>query len=355
MSPSGPVGGDFAAGGGKVIVNHPVAGDASLAGGSVDVRAPVGDDVRAVGGDVSIESTVGGELFAAGANIALTSAAAVGRGASLWGSSVAIDGRINGDLKTTAQKVTINGDVRGNARLVADEIELGPQARIGGSLSYASKSDLKKADGATIVGAVTREEDSSGRAARRAPDGGWTWEGSVRGSSWVGSVMSFVVLLALAAIFLVILPRFGERASERIQASPWLALVAGFGSIIAVPVLALLLFVTLLGIPLAIAVLALYPALMLAGFVIGVLFIARLLATGLGKQVPRGFKGAIGYFAAGLLLTLLVAKVPFVGGLLVALLSLAGAGGCVLELYGRRNGSRDSMASPSLSTYAGRR
>jgi len=40
----------------------------------------------------------------------------------------------------------------------------------------------------------------------------------------------------------------------------------------------------------------------------------------------------------GLLLILLVAKVPFVGTLLVGLLGLAGVGACVLELYRRRNG-----------------
>jgi cytoskeletal protein CcmA (bactofilin family) len=344
VRPPVPVNGDFTAAGGKVIVDQPVAGDASLAGGSVDVRAPVGDDVRAVGGDISIESTVGGELFATGGNITFTRSAAVGRGATFYGGSVSVEGRVDGDLRATARKVIIDGEVRGNARLVAEEIELGPKARIGGGLSYVSKSELKKAEGATIVGAVTREQEG---ASRRGPGGNREWEGSVQGPSWVAGVMSFLALLAVAAIFLLMVPSFGALASDRIRSSPWLALGVGFGTVVAVPVLAVLLFVTLLGIPLGIALMALYPALMLVGFVVGVLFIGRLLAAALRKEAPRSFAASLGYSAIGLLVTLLVASVPFVGVPLAGLLSLAGVGACVLELYGRRAGPTQSEAGPS--------
>jgi cytoskeletal protein CcmA (bactofilin family) len=342
VRPGAPVNGDFTAAGGKVIVDQAVGGDASLAGGSVDVRAPVGDDLRAVGGDVSIESTVGGELLATGGNITFTRSAAVGRGATFYGGSVAVDGRVDGDLKATARKVVIDGEVRGNARLVAEEIELGPKARIGGALSYVSKSELKKAEGATIAGAVTREQEG---ASRPGPGANREWEASVQGPSWVGALMSFLALLAMAAIFLLLVPRFGAMASDRIRSSPWLALGAGFAAVVAMPVLAVLLFITLLGIPLGIALLALYPALMLVGFVVGVLFIGRLLAAALRKEAPRSFSASIGYFAIALVLTLLVAIVPFVGVLLAGLLSLAGVGACVLELYARRVGPTEGEAS----------
>ena len=253
-----------------------------------------------------------------------------------------MDGRIDGELRATAQKITIDGEVRGNARLVAEEIELGPKARIGGSLSYESRSELKKAEGATIGGAVTRHQDPSNQ---RGAGGSWERSGAVSGPPWVGGVMSFLALLAFAVIFLLIVPRFGEQASDRIKASPWLALAVGLGSVVTVPVLAVLLFATLLGIPLAIAVLALYPALMLVGFTVGVLFISRLLVTGMRKQAPGSFMGRLGYFAAGLLLTLLISWVPFIGGVLVGLLALAGVGACVLELYGRRNRPADSVVA----------
>lgn len=335
VRPAGAVEGDFAAAAGKVVVDQPVGGDASLAGGSVDVRAPVGDDVRAVGGDVTIESTVGGELFATGGNISLARAASVARSATLYGSSVEIDGRVDGDLRATARKVTIDGEVRGNVRLVAEEIELGPTARIGGTLTYASASELKKAEGATVAGAVTREQQAP-RGDERARTG--QWEKSVQVPSWGGGILSFLALLAAGAMFLLLLPRFAVTASQRIQSSPWLALGIGFGTVVAIPFLAVLLFITILGIPLGIALFALYPALMLGGFVVGVLFIARRLAAALRKQEPASFRETIGYFAAALLLTLLVGMVPAIGGFVVGLVSLAGIGAVVVELHGRRKG-----------------
>lgn len=338
VRPAGPVNGDFTAVAGKLLVDQPVTGDATLAGGSVDVRAPVGEDVRVAGGDVTIDSTIGGELFVAGGNVSVMRAAAVGRGATLYGGSIGVDGRTDGDLRATGRRIRLDGEVRGNARLVAEEIELGPKARIDGGLHYIARDGLKRAEGAFVGGEITRGDQEPGRAGPRG--GGWRWDRSVESSSpWAWGVMSFLALLATAALFLFLVPRFAADASRRIQSSPWQALAAGFATVVAVPFMAVLLFVTLLGIPLGFALLALYPALMLAGFVVGVLFVGHMLAAAMRRDVPATYAGGMGYFALALLLTLLVATVPVVGGLVAGLLSLAGVGACVLELHGRRGGS----------------
>lgn len=345
VRPAAPVQGDYSAAGGKVVVDQPVAGDAMLAGASVDLRAPVGDDVRAGGGDIAIESTIGGELFATGGSITLTPAAVVGRSATLYGSDVNIAGRIAGDLRVTAGRVTIDGEVGGKAYLVADEIVLGPKARIAGALTYASPSELRKAEGATIGGPVTREQSP-----RRKGGGGGTfersWERSFGAPWWGAGLLTFLSFLAAGALFLLLVPRFGASAAARIGHSPWAALGVGFATAIATPVLAVLLFVTLLGIPLGIALLALYPVLLMAGFVVGVVFIGELLAARLRKGGRRTTTSAVLWFALALLLTVLVANVPFVGGILVSLLSLAGVGACVLELYLRRKGPHAPLHPP---------
>lgn len=330
VRPAGPVSGDWVAAGGKVIVDQSIGGDAMLAGGSVDVRAPVGDDVRAAGGDVTIESRVEGELVASGGNITVRPSAAIGHGATFHAGSVTIDGRVEGDLQATARKITIDGEVKGNARLVGEEIELGPKARMGGAVSYVSSSELKHAEGAVVAGTVTRENPPQ--------QGGRGWEAAAGAPSWVAGAMSFLALLAAGAMFLLLLPRFGVAAAQRVRSSPWLALGIGLGTIAALPLVAVLLFITLLGIPIGIALLAMYPALWLGGFLVGVLFVSRLLAAALRKDVPAGFGASIASFAMGLLLTLLVASVPFLGALLAGLLSVAGVGALVLELHGRRTG-----------------
>jgi cytoskeletal protein CcmA (bactofilin family) len=348
VRPAGPVPGDFAAAGGRVILDQPVGGDAALVGGSVDVRAPVGDDLRAAGGDISIESSVGGELFATGGNVALTRAAAIAGAAKVYGGNVTIEGRVDGALNANAQRIRINGEVRGDAHLGAADIELGPLAKIGGALSYASASELKRAEGATIAGAITREDASAAGSTRQRGDRGSRAEGDWRGwqgPSWVGGVFFYLSLLACAAVLMLVAPMFAIHTSERIKTTPWLALAVGLGTLLAVPVVAVLLFITVLGIPLGIMVLSLYPLLLLGGFVVGALFIARLIPAALRQPAPAAFSRNLGYVALALLLVLLVGRVPFVGGLLIGLLSLAGIGACVMELYGRRKGPSAGVSS----------
>lgn len=340
VRPAGPVQGDFTAAGARVILDQPVGGDATVAGGSVDVRAPVADDVRAAGGDVSVESTVGGELFATGGHITLTRGARVARGATLYGSSITVGGRIEGDLKASGQEVTIDGEVGGNVRVVAARLALGPGARIAGTLTYDSASELERAAGAVVGGTITHERASPPPPGRGEPrSAGRTWEGGAYGPAWAAGLVGYLALLACAAVFLLVAPGFTAQASDRAGQAPWLALAIGFAAFVAVPMLAVLLFITLLGIPLALAVLALYPVLLLTGFVVGVLFIARRIPPAIRQPAPVRFGRMIAYFALALLLVLLLGRLPFVGAALVGVLSLLGMGACVLEAYRRRQDS----------------
>lgn len=348
VRPAAAVEGDFTAAGGKVVVDQPVQGDASLAGGSVDVRASVGDDLRAVGGDVTIESTVGGELFATGGNITLTPAAAVARGATLYGGNVTIDGRVDGGLVATAQKVTINAEVRGDVRVVAEQVELGPNARIAGRLDYVSPAELKKAEGATVTGPVRREPDT-GVSDGRPGGTHWQWQRSVRPPAWAPGLMSYLALLLVAAVFLLPAPSFGTGASGRIAARPGTAFAAGLAAVFLLPMVAVTLVLTILGIPLALALLAVYPVLLLLGFLVGVLFVARTLPPLLRVGAPQGIPAAIGYYALTLLVVLLASRIPVLGGLLAGALAVAGVGGVVLEVHGRL---RPGASSPGHDAAA---
>lgn len=341
--------GDLIAAGGRVLVDQQVKGDASLAGGSVDVRAAIGDDVRAAGGNVNIDSAIGGELYAVGGNLTLTKNAQVANAATLYGGSVTIDGKLDGPLKVGAQKIVLNGEVNNDVRLVAEQIELGPTAKISGALSYTA-NEFKKSDSAVISGAVTREE----RAVERSTDNKgreWQMNMSRRGPTWLGSVFTYLALLACAAVFLLVFPVFSTRASNQLKTSPGLAAGVGLGSVLAVPLLAILLFITLLGIPLGVAVLALFPVLLLAGYVVGVQFVAERAQLAIRKEAPTSFAMNIGFFALALLLVMLLGRLPFVGSLFIFVITIIGVGACVLHLYLRlypRSGS--GAAPPSRTT-----
>lgn len=349
VQPAHPVRGDLMAAGGRVLVKQPVGGDATLAGGSVEVRARVGDDLRAVGGSVTADASVGGDLFAAGGQVDLRPSAAVEGSAALHAGTVTIGGRIEGDLKATAQKILVNGELHGATHLVGERVELGPQAKITGALSYASPAEIIRAEGATVQGPVTREAWSSGAGPeqqRQSPGAGF---------GGPGFLVSYLSLLACAAAFVLVAPAFSHEAPEQLRASPWRALAAGLGTLVALPLLAVLLFVTLLGIPLGLALMALFPVLLLGGFVVGVLLLAGLVAAGLRGPAPETLRGRLGYLALALLMVLLLGRVPFAGPVLLALASIGGLGAAVLQLRARRTppGAAPGQAAVSLPPGGG--
>lgn len=329
----GPIRGDFGAAGGKVALDEPVAGKAWLVGGSVEANAPVRDGLHVAGGDVTIDDVVGGKLFVAGGQITVGPDAVIAGTARLFGGRVTVAGRIDGDLHASGRHVTINGDVRGNVSVRADTVELGPDARIGGTLRYSARSELRKDEGA-VVGSIVHQ-----RAGRQGDDAVVVSRTFDTPGPWrVGGLVMLLSLLACGAAFLFLVPRYGAQAADRLADGPLGALTLGIVAALAVPIVAVLLCITVLGIPLGVLLLLAYPVLLLGGFLVAVLAIARWLATLLRKPQPVGFARSFGWFVPALVLVTLASLLPAVGGLAMVLLTLGGTGAAVMELQRRRKG-----------------
>ena len=268
------------------------------------------------------------------------------------GGNVAIDGRIGGSLRVAARTVVINGEVAGDVRINAQQVALGPKAKIGGALSVRSKEPMSRAEGAVVAGPVTDSRADSRRARRAERDVGDAdeYHHGTTPRGWMpmglGSVFGYLALLALAALMLWLAPRFAARAAAAVTGSPWRSLGLGLLLVLVIPLVAVLLVLTLLGIPFALALLAFYPLLTMLGFVVA--------AVALGQRLGGAFRSApassstptptptpsvpalpapgFGLAALGLLVLMLVGWLPFVGWLLLALATLAGLGAVVLAI-----------------------
>jgi cytoskeletal protein CcmA (bactofilin family) len=346
---SQPTEGDLMAAGGRVNVDHAVKGDASLAGGSVEVHAAVGDDLRVAAGSVTLDSPVGGELVLSAGSITLTPLATVAQDTRLYGGTVTMGGKLAGSLTVSAQKIYLNGEVQGDVRLVAELIELGPQAKLGATLSYASPTELLKAPGAVVMGTVTREDRSTGHYGKNGErperDHDVAMRMNVSGPGRLGGVFGFFALCALGAVALLIFPAFLPRAASTVKTAPGLSVAVGLGVLLAVPVFAVLLCVTLLGIPLGFAVMALYPALIMLGLLVGVLALGFMLRTALRQAEAQTFGHRLMWFALAWVVLMLLAWLPFIGALLGAIVMLAGLGGGAVEWYRRRGPMSPAPAS----------
>jgi len=119
------------------------------------------------------------------------------------------------------------------------------------------------------------------------------------------------------------------RAAERVIADePLKVFGVGLLGAIAIPILAIVAIVTIVGAPLGIGILlGLLPLLAFVGFLVAGIFVGEeLLGTRKEPAVARPYKGAV----LGIVLLQVIGLVPFVGGLATAVASIVGLGAILL-------------------------
>jgi cytoskeletal protein CcmA (bactofilin family) len=310
--------GDVVAAGADVTLNGTVSQDALLAGGNLSLNGQVADDLRAAGGTLVIDLRVGDDLMAAGGDIRTSAATRVGGHAWLAGGTLDLSGDFANDLRAAGGDIRISGHVHGNAELAGENIRLLPGAVIDGNLVYRSEQAAVIEKGAIVRGTVTRKPYPSRE--HRAPSLG------------KGPGLVFLASLFLSAVFLaLVFPRFSAASAERLQARPWASLGLGFVVLVATPPAAFLALVLVLTFLPGLVLMALYPVVLLAGFLIGVVWVGEV-----GARLIRRDAGAspgirVLSLAVALVILGLLCLVPFLGGLVWFLLTLFGVGAGILQ------------------------
>jgi len=301
LRPVGPVAGDLYAAGCPISVDRPVGKDVVVAGCDINVTGEVGDDLRAAGGQVTLDGKVSGEAIVAGGK----------------------------DLKIYAGKITIQGEVEGDTRVMAREIEMRPGAKIKGNLSYASRDEIKMDPTAQVIGKITREPTPKGwREERR-------WEPRHYGFR----VVRLLGLIAAGALMLLLFPAFTPAAQLNVGTAAWKSLGLGTAVVFAGPLVVLMLLITVIGIPIALVLLAAYGILCLIGYLTAAHFIGERIAQPLRKGAETSTAWRIGMLAIALILLALIRMIPLAGGLVALLALLFGAGATVLQLFRRYRGT----------------
>ena len=280
-------------------------------GGNVEIVEAVDGDAQGAAGSIRIDAPVAGDARLAGGRIELGTGAAIAGDASIAGGSVIVRGAIQGDLKAAGGHVTIDGPIAGNASIAAGSLRLGPNARIGGKLRYRGGS-LEKDSAAAVTGGI---QHRASRERSHAPFGDsagpWLWTAG---------------LMVLAAILAAALPGPSSRMIEELREKPWMAPLLGFIVLTTVPIAAVIVMITIIGIPIGLLVLLAYLALLLVGYVtaavvIGGLLLGRFKAEAVGLAAWRAGAAVLAVLA----LTLL-SRVPFLGGFLQFAALIVGVG-----------------------------
>lgn len=327
LSVTDTVAGDAFLAGADVSTAAEIQGDLAVAGGNVSVGGSIGDDLYAAGGHVQLDAIVTGNARLAGGEVVVGPATDINGALTLTGGELRFDGTTHGYLHATGGRILIDGNVAGDAEIRADEVELGPNARIAGKLVVRGPHEPVVAQGAQVAGGVEyHEEDSHVRVARNHVS--YDLSDATHG---VGSVLWIVGVFIAGGLFTLAFPAYSARAADWIGQAPLRSLGLGFVVLVCLPILVVLLLVTIVGIPLALIVLALYLLLLFLGWVTAALFVGRK-----GLELLRGAEPASAGWRLGALLAAVVAlwlvgKVPYVGGWITFIALLLGIGALVWQ------------------------
>lgn len=314
----GIVHGDAYIAAGNVRIEGVVDGDLLIAGGNVEIPGDIAGDVRVVGGDVTVSGTVGGNLTIISGSGKVESGAQLGGNVVSVGGDQEFDAAIPGSLTAAAGNLTVANAIGKGITAAVGQLNLTPRADIGGDVTYLSQEEADIAKEATISGKLTHNlppEVQNPQVNKRA----------VFAVAAGLSIWSLVSQLLVGLLMVNLLPRFIGRAAEIITKTPLVAVGTGLLILIVLPIVAVILMITVIGLPLGLFALAGYAAML---YVSGI-FVSLVLGEKLLGYVAKGQKPWLA-FVVGLVALHIIFLVPIIGGLAKLATVLFGIGGSSL-------------------------
>lgn len=309
---SGEVQGDAYMAGGSVTLNAPVDADVALIGGTVQVHSPVGDDFRVIGGEVTLGEAVADDVVVIGGTLKILSTAKVGGDIIFFGDTLIIEGPVTGSVYGTSERVEIDSAIGGNIDMRATkEFRLGDKADIKGNISYRGNEEILRGQNAVVVGNIQQEKLPIEQVSFEA-------------------LLIPVFMALFAALTMFFLARRPLTAIvEKTHVSYGMQGLVGLAMFVAVPFVALVLMVSVLGIIAGVFLLASYVALVVASWVIGAIILGSFIMRFAMKDREVNLVSVI----VGVVAFQILLLVPFVGFLAGFALMAIALGGISMRLY----------------------
>lgn len=312
----GRTNGDVLVAAGRIDVPGSVIGSLNIAGGETDVDGEVGRSVRILGGDTVLSGDIGGDLVIFGGRTEVQESVSIGGDLLIYGGELDLRGDVLGSVKGTVGSMTIGGRVDGDIDLDVQSLEVTTGAEIDRLLQYVSRQEADIAPGADI-GEVQHTET--------APWG--------TGDGFRAQLFSPLVrtlwLLAAGVALVVLAPRLSAAVSGNVS-RPWIPAIIGLLTVMLLPVIAIVLMISVIGLPvglilLVLFVIALYLSQVVVGQRIGTLLLPRRWNDG-----SRGFLLLAMTLGVILISAFRFVPLPFVSAVVNLVVAVLGLGAVVL-------------------------
>lgn len=318
------ISGDLYVAGGNVTVEGDVESDIDAAGGTVYLNGLVGGDVRVLGGNITINNAVAGDLVIMGGTVTVSEKATVGGDVIVLGGEVNLQSAVAGRLLARTDRFTLNGPVAGPADIQSNmSVEFGQKASVGSGSKYKAPKEAEISNAETL-GSINYEVLTIKQGQRNAAK-------SFTGIMTIGFLIKLIAMIIAALVLYKLLPKTSQKLVEATHDRFWHNLLIGFLFLVVGPIAFVILLLVFVGF---------YSAIILLVAWILILILAALLAqvyTGawLMKYFTKKETLHIDWQAIviGTVVLSLVALIPFIGWLIMAILFLVATGAMLRMLY----------------------
>lgn len=318
----GTINGDLFAAGNTVTIGGRVNGSVFAAGNTVSISGDVRHALHAAGNTLTVTGRIAEDATLASGNVNLVPGATVGRDMFLAAGTAGLAAPVGRNVKAATGDLTLAAPIGGDVQAQVTTLRLTDSAHVAGALTYTSEQDATIAPGATL-GSNIQHLQPAPRTAPTSP----IPAPAMGLIDWLRGLMGLAVLGLLVAY---LFPRFSAKTVEMERTNFWRSLGAGFGLVVGVPIVALLVFVVGLilgGWPLGVALLALYAMAYAIGCVFAAMFAGQVLVQAF-HQAPQHLAWNV---IEGLAVFGLIGLVPMFGGLVVFVASVLGMGAFALS------------------------
>jgi cytoskeletal protein CcmA (bactofilin family) len=318
----------------------------------------------AAGTTIEINGTVNGDIFVAGNNIVIDSENINGDIFAVAGSSITVKGKINGSLRLISENIDLMADVSGNAMVVGQSFRLDSDNKLDGHLTFwgqivnvagevgrlegafeslrlsgavnndvdvylfsdKSKENLNISDDASIGGTLYYKSLKELEINSNAAIGGVSFNEIIKEhkvdfdkGDLFGWVIKFFGMLVVGMIALHLFPKFVSNSYHLVYKRPVKTFFKGLLLLIITPLASILIAITVIGIPVALIAMALWAITLYLAGVMGAWLIGKFIKN---KLFAKTKWHKLFILALGILIFILLGKIPFIGFLILMVVYL---------------------------------
>lgn len=279
-----------------IRINGEIVGSARGGANSLIFQGSTERDLMMAANTASISGLVGNDLF-------------------IGASSANLTGEVGRDIRASINRLTVDGPVGGDIKAYVNELIFGSSAKVGGKVTYTSENEADVSSEAIISGTLDRLDPPSETIT--ASPGRTAW-------SFVRPILS---LLAATLVMTLLFPVLTSGTALTIKNKPGKSIGYGALVVFVAPIAALLLLISVVGMPIGFLSMLLYIVLIYLTRIFTGFFLADIVFKRFNKKVHPVWTGL-----AGVLVLALFIKIPYLGWLIHVAAVLFAAGALIIYL-----------------------